>query len=242
MKLVPHDWVLTEPKNDGVDKILESTKLSNREKMIQFNENLRKNKLKRENSSEPAKKPLQSADEDAKFDFLTPIQKKNGEILLRKLKDLGGFELNPETGEVSIDNVRYNGSNAYDLVGDLVSSGKNKDLPLNAQEFFKFISKSNLPILYIKNTHRKKLIQHMRATNNAPTPIPVANTPNAAPAAPVASTIPPSTPAPPKKSLKRPGGGKIKSDKVSENRSARKKVRRPYLKKNIRFSSSDDSE
>ena len=82
----------------------------------------------------------------------------------------------------------------------------------------------------------------MRATNNAPTPIPVANTPNVAPVAPVASTTPPSTPAPPKKSLKRPGGGKIKSDKVSENGSARKKVRRPYLKKNIRFSSSDDSE
>ena len=107
MKLVPYDWVMAEPQNNGASKILESTKLSNREKMIQFNENLRKNKLKRENSSEPAKK-LQSADEDAKFDFLTPIQKKNAVVLLSKLKGLAGFELIPETGEISIENVRYN--------------------------------------------------------------------------------------------------------------------------------------
>ena len=257
MKLVPHDWVMAEPQNDSASKILESTKLSNREKMIQFNENLRKNKLKRENSSESAKKPLQSTDEDAKFDFLTPIQKKNAVVLLSKLKGLAGFELIPETGEISIENVRYNGSNVYDLVGDLVSGGKNKDLPLNAQELYKFISKSNLPILYIKNTHRKKIIQQQRS-NNAAAPIPVANTPNTAPVAPVAlvaptnpspappppktPTTPSPAPVPPKKSLKRlslkrPRGRKIKSGNTSENRSPRKK--HPYLKKTIRFSSSD---
>lgn len=245
MKLVPYDWVMAEPQIDGAGKILESTKLTNRDKMIKFNENLRK--IKRENSSEPAKKPLQSADEDAKFDFLSPIQKKNADILLRKVKDLAGFELNPETGEVSIDNVRYRGSNAYDLVGDLVSSGKNKDLPLNSQEFFKFLSKSNLPILYIKNTHRKKLIQHMRSTNNAATPISIANTPNVTPpttpppAPPTTPTAPPKKPKPLKRlSLKRPREGKLKSDIVNEKRSVRKKDRHPYLKKSIRYS--DESE
>ena len=48
MKLVPFDWIMAKPQNDKVDKILESTKLSNREKMIKFNENLRKSKLKPE--------------------------------------------------------------------------------------------------------------------------------------------------------------------------------------------------
>ena len=244
MKLVPYDWVMSEPQIDGVGKILESTKLSNRDKMIKFNENLRK--LKRENSLEPAKKPLQSADEDAKFDFLSPIQKKNADILLRKVKDLAGFELNPETGEISIDNVRYRGSNAYDLVGDLVSSGKNNDLPINSQEFYKFLSKSNLPILYIKNTHRKKLIQQMRSTNNnTATPISIANTPNVASPTKPSPASPTTTPAAPKKpkplkrlSLKRPREGKLKSP--NEKRSVRKKDRHPYLKKNIRYS--DDSD
>ena len=87
MKLVPYDWIMSEPQIDGVGKILESTKLSNRDKMIKFNENLRK--LKRENSNEPAKKPLQSVDEDAKFDFLSPIQKKKCRHFIKKSKRLG---------------------------------------------------------------------------------------------------------------------------------------------------------
>ena len=174
MKLVPFDYAGNEnnkqtgeeKRNREREEILQAENIGNLEKINKYNENLRRFRLR---LSDKEKENMSSDDETDNFDFLTKLQKSAAITILNRLKrHPDKIKADPNTGELILNNSnKLNGSNIYELIGDLVKGSKSGNLPLFGQEFLKIFAELNIPIMFIKNKSRRNLVQSMRSSHQS---------------------------------------------------------------------------
>lgn len=92
------------------------------------------------------------------FHHLPKIHKKKAELMIDFLKTSSNIAVG-EKGEIIIDNQKIPNSHIVDLVHDVLRDRPTSDPPIGIESFVRALKQSNIPVSYIGNPARVKMIK-----------------------------------------------------------------------------------
>lgn len=151
--------------DEGMKKILEKKELPIEQKLAEYNQLLHRYLKTVDKQKEPLKIEVKESIEkntnafnDQEIIESIPLpNRKHAKILLAAMKKNGKI-LWEDSGELVADGMKIEGSNIVDLVHDFSRTCRPNNPVIGADVLARLLKNSNIPLTYIGNKHRRKLV------------------------------------------------------------------------------------